>query len=1335
MQPFDGPNNGDSGIQIAYDTRRLHYIESVFKRATLKGGEFQGWVESHREPKPDGKSGETVPSYSLRHVTLCDAVAELGLERLDPGLERVNDRIEKMSDEERDALQHLWLTTDPREIALARCLAARAWPERQDEIFGWGRAGLSVDEYWGRLIPPVHMTYLIETADFGANETLRILYMLGETPEHLLEQAVLWRDPEYLGRAPNFPESAGETLRKAYTEFKYWMDDPFRPAEFGGKAQDIRSQKTPEDVAINPHEKMDPGRDMTYWSENHRILFAAAEYLAGQWWPDEMFVSMRDYRKEGPNGPLRTNDMTGRQHMAHAKKRVLRWLNERLRLGFSEWNAPGYYVEDLLPLLNLVDFAVDSEIRTRAAMVIDLLVLDLAIHSQTGAFAGAAGRAYFEHKNCIWEQSIRDAVEILFGQTGHFRDSSNAAIFLAVSPCYRPPDVLVAMARDGLPRFTTRTRASINFDESGEYGVGFATLDDMEFWWSRGAYATKQTILGSRAVAEQTGLIQTPPFDAILSKIKKIADIIDTAEDVEAGILGGIAGSFAGLAVAGPLGFVAGAAAGAYAASQAPNFTEVDAADKFSVLTEGSVLSRGNIYAHRSGGATLASVQNFRPGQLNFQGLPCVAALDNGAMVWTNYPSAGSKLQLSLAFGIIEINEDIFKDSHDGPNWWTGNVVQPRVVQQRGAAITAYKAKLLQEMLFGERTHAWFPKNQFDEIRGPLEARCNHDSARWFFGRAGDSYVGLFCALETTWTNNGPWKDKEIRVEGDTNVFITQIGCKDEFGSFDSFVTKVSMARVHVSGLHSGAQLECSYDVPFGDRLELHYEDGSRYGGDPFDDDHFPRHYSPYARIAWQQDRYVIHYAGQSLIHDVVQGQRTIGGKLEVLVHDTPLTFYAQNMALLPWPLYKGIDRDAALGQLITFLRHRQPDVVGLSEMWTEDDCQRITDELKDLYLYAIKGPHEDDLDLLVTGIEIMGGGLLLLSRHPIVAASSTIYRQCSGDDCAANKGVLHAQIQPRGHPCGVDLFLTHTQAAFPTVGGSTAGARAAVEAQIRHLAAFIRASRDPLCPAMLFGDFNVDEFARPDLYAYLTEMLGHPQDMLPETTQKGGSRPTGTSESDDHDFSPFHSSHPPRPKDDPARFGPTIERLDYLFSFPGLIYTQNRSQAQADFQVIIEQWTDGRDISDHYGILITINATTESILPVNPIGPLQVKLKRFHCLQTTSGPGDDEVRFILSVRSGRGGLFTQSTGEIADISAGDAHEFDLEPMRLQDPGDYLRLTIEGWEIDDLSADDELGRAHLEFEQSELAAILVEGNCLLAFPILRSSGGEYVVEVEITVSH
>ena len=341
-----------------------------------------------------------------------------------------------------------------------------------------------------------------------------------------------------------------------------------------------------------------------------------------------------------------------------------------------------------------------------------------------------------------------------------------------------------------------------------------------------------------------------------------MANIIDTAEDVGGGILGGIGGAIVGFAVAGPVGAIVGGAAGAIAGASVPDFTQVDAADQFSVLTEGSVLTRANIYSHRSGARHARERAELPAGTAQPAGhgrawRRCRRARWSGPVI----RRLARTSTLSLVFGLIELDEDIFPTVHDGPNWWTGNVVQPRVVQERGAAITAYQAKAIQETAVRRADPRVVSEEPVRRDPRPESARCNHDSARWFFGRRGDGYVALFCALETTWTDNGPWQDAEIRVGGDTNIFITQIGSAAEFGTFEAFMAKVARRGCMSPACTAARQLQCSYDVPFGERLELHYDDGPRYGGEPLQDE-FPRHRSPFARIDWQQDRYAIRYDG-----------------------------------------------------------------------------------------------------------------------------------------------------------------------------------------------------------------------------------------------------------------------------------------------------------------------------------------------------------------------------------------------------------------------------------------------------------------------------------------
>jgi len=61
--------------------------------------------------------------------------------------------------------------------------------------------------------------------------------------------------------------------------------------------------------------------------------------------------------------------------MAAHRLRILRWMNLRFFTGFSEWLSNVFYDEDLTALLSLVDFCEDDDLRTRAAILVDLILL------------------------------------------------------------------------------------------------------------------------------------------------------------------------------------------------------------------------------------------------------------------------------------------------------------------------------------------------------------------------------------------------------------------------------------------------------------------------------------------------------------------------------------------------------------------------------------------------------------------------------------------------------------------------------------------------------------------------------------------------------------------------------------------------------------------------------------------------------------------------------------------------------------------------------------------------------------------------------------------------
>lgn len=124
----------------------------------------------------------------------------------------------------------------------------------------------------------------------------------------------------------------------------------------------------------------EPGNDvMWYWSENHTLCFHVAQYLAGQYFPDEMFTA------SGRNG---------REQKLLADKRLMRWFAAIEEYGFVEWNSAPYFPVDYIGLFALYQLAQDTQWRLRAQRLIDQLMRWSALHYVGGIAAGTMGRVY-----------------------------------------------------------------------------------------------------------------------------------------------------------------------------------------------------------------------------------------------------------------------------------------------------------------------------------------------------------------------------------------------------------------------------------------------------------------------------------------------------------------------------------------------------------------------------------------------------------------------------------------------------------------------------------------------------------------------------------------------------------------------------------------------------------------------------------------------------------------------------------------------------------------------------------------------------------------------------
>jgi hypothetical protein len=202
----------------------------------------------------------------------------------------------------------------------------------------------------------------------------------------------------------------------------------------GGKVPEVSSELVQRSLVGFKYWMAEPGDDaMCFWSENHQLLFATAEYLAGATFPEDTFNNDR---------------RTGAEHRDDARRRLEQWLDLRFRFGFSEWLSPVYYEEDAAGLSLLVDHAPDPEIAEKAAGVLDLLLLDCALHRFEGHFAASAGRLYASQKKRPATAEMQPVVDHAFTDDEVSANWDRIGMVFCLRRSYEVPAVLREIAED-----------------------------------------------------------------------------------------------------------------------------------------------------------------------------------------------------------------------------------------------------------------------------------------------------------------------------------------------------------------------------------------------------------------------------------------------------------------------------------------------------------------------------------------------------------------------------------------------------------------------------------------------------------------------------------------------------------------------------------------------------------------------------------------------------------------------------------------------------------------------------------------------------------------------
>ncbi|HEX6183274.1 MAG TPA: endonuclease/exonuclease/phosphatase family protein [Pyrinomonadaceae bacterium] len=275
-------------------------------------------------------------------------------------------------------------------------------------------------------------------------------------------------------------------------------------------------------------------------------------------------------------------------------------------------------------------------------------------------------------------------------------------------------------------------------------------------------------------------------------------------------------------------------------------------------------------------------------------------------------------------------------------------------------------------------------------------------------------------------------------------------------------------------------------------------------------------------------------------------------GKLSLSAEKVRFSLMTQNMGLLTWPgVYLGTDRPGAVKELVARINALSPDVVGLCEVFADDEIAQIK--------VGILFTHPYRSYKLAESSVFSDGGCWVFSKHKILKENHHVFANYVGDDKYADKGVVHIRIQPPGALRPLEIFYSHNQN-IEEVGGKNA-----LYAQLVEMAGFIKKVADPNNPIFIMGDLNVPGEVPKHYEQMIIRLLG-PVDFW---LVSGGDPAKGFTFVADNNFYA-----------NPAKNPKLNRRVDYiLMRAPKTFVPMLKSIDILKFKL------GGRDLSDHFGL------------------------------------------------------------------------------------------------------------------------------------------------------
>lgn len=173
-------------------------------------------------------------------------------------------------------------------------------------------------------------------------------------------------------------------------------------------------------------------------TENHFAMYYTMLYLMSEMYPNEP-------------GETWYTGKSSEENLKESRDYLIDWMDIMTTIGQGEFNPTHYIGEYAIPMLFLVSWAEDPEMRLRGKMVLDWLYAGLAANTINGVLRGPNSRTDDSSVVERWNSLASFFSWINFGNTPPQRGFSWGNYYAIVAANYEVPEVIyrIAMDRDG----------------------------------------------------------------------------------------------------------------------------------------------------------------------------------------------------------------------------------------------------------------------------------------------------------------------------------------------------------------------------------------------------------------------------------------------------------------------------------------------------------------------------------------------------------------------------------------------------------------------------------------------------------------------------------------------------------------------------------------------------------------------------------------------------------------------------------------------------------------------------------------------------------------------